>query len=212
MMDTSSNKIIFDLDGTLIDISQRDWWVYCSVLFEQGINDHLDFEPYWRLRRSRTPLIEIIPSTINVKDYVTARQLLIENTAFLELDCPFKHTLTTLESLIHRYELWIVTARRNSVELLKQLEKLKLNQFFQNRVIWTQNKLDVFKEFSGIATVVGDTEYDILPAKAISVKTIAMSTGIRDTEYLYSLKPDWVFDDIERLSEVLLTDASSSDS
>jgi HAD superfamily hydrolase (TIGR01509 family) len=42
------------------------------------------------------------------------------------------------------------------------------------------------------AVVVGDSEMDIKPSKELGVKVVAVTTGVRDEEFLKSLSPDYL--------------------
>lgn len=40
--------------------------------------------------------------------------------------------------------------------------------------------------------VVGDSEMDIKPSKELGVRVVAVTTGVRDAEFLKSLSPDYL--------------------
>lgn len=46
------------------------------------------------------------------------------------------------------------------------------------------------------AVVVGDSEMDIKPSKELGVTVVAVTTGVRDAEFLKSLSPDYLIDNL----------------
>jgi phosphoglycolate phosphatase-like HAD superfamily hydrolase len=52
--------------------------------------------------------------------------------------------------------------------------------------------------------MIGDTEADILSAKALGVESIALSCGMRSRAYLQRLEPYIVLDDLEAAAELVL--------
>lgn len=209
-MVTSSNKIAFDFDGTLVDVARRDWCVYTTLLdgrLGQAFEPLL-FKPYWDLRRNKTVLSQLLPEGLNIDAYIAARNKLIERRIFLELDTVFPSVKDTLEKLARQFELWLVTSRKDDFELAGQLYDTGLYQQFEDRIVITSDKKRAFETMKP-SFVVGDTEYDIQPAKELSIVSIALTTGIRNAECLRLLNPDWVIDDISQIPKLLLTDASS---
>jgi phosphoglycolate phosphatase len=53
--------------------------------------------------------------------------------------------------------------------------------------------------------VIGDTEHDIACGKIFGARTIAVATGTRSREILAQHKPDFLFDDLSRVDEVIAT-------
>lgn len=210
-MVTFSNKIAFDFDGTLVDVARRDWCVYTTLLdgrLGQAF-EPLGFKPYWELRRNKALLRDVLPEGYDIVRYVAERNKLIERRVFLELDTLFPNVKETLEKLSTRFELWLVTTRKDDFELAGQLYDKGIYHLFDDRIVLTPaNKREAFETISP-AFVVGDTELDIIPAKELGIPTIALTTGIRSADQINTFKPDWVFDDISSISKLLLTDAGS---
>ncbi len=57
--------IIFDLDGTLIDVSARHYALYRSVISEQGV-EALPPDDYWQHRRAGESTIDLLAATPGV--------------------------------------------------------------------------------------------------------------------------------------------------
>jgi phosphoglycolate phosphatase len=53
------------------------------------------------------------------------------------------------------------------------------------------------------AIVVGDSEMDIKPSKELGVRVVAISTGIRDAEYLRDLSPDYLIGSLMELEPII---------
>jgi phosphoglycolate phosphatase-like HAD superfamily hydrolase len=62
------------------------------------------------------------------------------------------------------------------------------------------------RETSGHAVdVIGDTGHDITCGKAFGARTIAIATGSWPRERLAQYKPDFLFDDLSNVDEVIST-------
>ena len=105
-------QIFFDLDGTLIDCSKRNYFVYNNVVEKlRGIP--LSFASYWELKRDR-----IDTSNILIKSDLAQRFhqryssefiKLIESPKALKLDKCFSYTITILKELRrHNFDLYLV--------------------------------------------------------------------------------------------------------
>lgn len=55
----------------------------------------------------------------------------------------------------------------------------------------------------GEAIVVGDSEMDIMPSKALGVKVVALTTGMRRSEELSRLNPDYLIPDMRSLEGII---------
>jgi HAD superfamily hydrolase (TIGR01509 family) len=53
------------------------------------------------------------------------------------------------------------------------------------------------------AVVVGDSEMDIKPSKELGVRVVAVTTGVRDMEFLKSLNPDYLIDNLYEVVEIV---------
>src|SRR5664279_3989917 len=53
--------------------------------------------------------------------------------------------------------------------------------------------------------VIGDTEHDITCGKIFGARTIAVATGSRSRERLAQDKPDFLFDDLSQVDDVIVT-------
>ncbi len=60
-------KLFFDLDGTLIDISEKYYRVYNDILTEAGFST-IGKKEYWDAKRHKVPEDQILAMT-NAKDF-----------------------------------------------------------------------------------------------------------------------------------------------
>jgi phosphoglycolate phosphatase len=208
-------EIFFDLDGTLIDISQRHYTIYYELITEyQGIP--LSKNIYWKLKRNKTPLIEILKksllSEISFKAYEESFIKNIELSQYLLLDTIFPYTHTVLNSLQNfGYNLYLVSYRRNIKEALQELHHFGLiNKFKDIRIghkttSGSQTKTAYIQELSKAKQkiIIGDTEDDILAAKKLDAISIGVLTGIRNKKSLAELQPDYLFSTIASLPSMI---------
>lgn len=207
-----TSRIVFDLDGTLIDPSARDYAVYHDILTKMG-HPCLPFHTYWPLRRECTNLVELLAMTVPdaasiMEEYVPARIARIESTEFLALDTVFPNVLSVLGLLCIEHECHIVTSRSsmNRARTLSQLEAFGISKFLTSVVIVHASKLHALRLLNhghSVIAMVGDSELDIAPAKELKIKTIAVASGIRSRQFLERLEPDHVFDEIADVLGVL---------
>lgn len=204
---------MFDLDGTLIDVSERHWQVYKAVT-ETFQGNPLDKSTYWGLKRAKTDWPSILAKSGidagKLQDYLKRFIELIEQPRYLKLDQLFPFTNDVLNSL-DGYELFLVSLRRHEDRLVDELRWLGLYERFSKVITGHTEgegyelKVKIIHRLTGSepATVVGDTEADVLAAKEAGKTSVAVLSGIRNEDHLRSLDPDFVIEDISKLKEIL---------
>ena len=63
LTDFNNNKIktiYFDLDGPILDVSERHFHVHNLICMELGIDNRLKPESYWQKKRKKTPLFDLL--------------------------------------------------------------------------------------------------------------------------------------------------------
>lgn len=206
-------KIIFDLDGTLIDISERHWSVYKDIL-QAMHKQSLKKDEYWALKRENVSWPEILAKSDIASDQ-TEEFLLqfiqkIETIEWLKVDTPFKETKNVLEHL-SQHELYLVSLRHNHANFLKQIEWLGIKDYFisihsgHTDDSGHHKKHEIIKEIvSGEkAIIIGDTETDILAAQALGLPSVAVSSGIRSEIFLQNLNPTHLIENITQFPELV---------
>lgn len=206
-------KIFFDLDGTLIDVSQRHYIVYKQVV-EELLGKPLKMKTYWDLKRRKADWKEVLKqSYINEKlkqQFLDKFILKIESPEYTKKDKLFNSTKDTLDKLSN-YSLYIVSLRRSEEALLNELAFLGIKDKVI-KVLSGHTESDGYTKkaelistigFNSSDIVVGDTEADILAAKQLGLRSIAVSSGIRTTKLLQATDPDYLITDISQLPQLL---------
>lgn len=198
--------IAFDLDGTLIDISCRDYKIYYDIVREiHGLP--ILFENYWAMRKAKTDIHKILSlsgvvASDDVEYFLRERKGRMEEMEYLKYDELQLGALEVLRSLSWNFNICIVTIRYNKENTNWQLSKLSLDKY--DIYIVESNKEDVMMRISGLFAMVGDTENDIIPANKIGIKSIAVTTGIRNEEQLKQLNPTYLVDSLNDIRAILL--------
>jgi phosphoglycolate phosphatase len=204
-------KIFFDLDGTLIDVSLRNYTVYSEVT-KNFHGEPLDRSIYWDLKRKKTKwpellmLSKLLPTLEST--YLASFITKIEDINYLKLDTLFPDSLQTLGLLSAAHECYLVSLRRNHRSLLEELSWLQLTPHF-TKILSGHSESDGYdvktqliqKELDGEpGMIVGDTEADVVTGKELNLKTVALTSGIRDEQFLAALKPDYLLPTIGKLT------------
>jgi len=181
---------IFDLDGTLLDVSDR----YYSVFNTFWNITSLSKDMYWSLKRKlrddRLVLDQILGrvSEADYKRYLKYKKSTLEQELFLQLDRP----LVDWRRIHHVEGPWfILTLRRHPEALFSQLEYLGLSEFGERVVVlspegprtkltWlcTNVEPDVYVE------VIGDSETDLFCGERSLSCVYLVNTGLADPKLL----------------------------
>lgn len=194
--------IAFDLDGTLIDISERDYKIYSDILLELGYKP-MEKEVYWPQRRNVTDIHWILEQSgctggNDVNYFLQKRKEKMEDLYYLRMDNLFADTIDTLDALSYSYNLVILTRRVEEENTRKQCEWLGLDKKAELKIV-KGDKKEQMRTISELCAFIGDTENDILPANELGVMSIAVTTGIRNENKLKELYPAVI---INTLSDV----------
>lgn len=207
--------LVFDLDGTLLDVSARHHHVYSAVCGSLG-GHPLDRAAYWHLMRQRTGLIEILArsglSDSQLTAFETAFGESIELPKNLGFDTLFPETVPVLTRLAATYRCALVSLRRSATALRAQLAVFGLTPFFESIQNAAPGADPAFEKARLIrktvpeddpAIVIGDSEADVAAANVLGHLSIAVSSGIRDRDILARDHPGYVVDGIDGVEEVL---------
>lgn len=215
------DMFFFDFDGPILDVSDRYFTVYAHTLRECG-GDPLSKAEYWNLKRNNISEMEIISKTLEKKrivKYLLQRKILIEDPSFLSLDRIWPDLLSDYKTILKKYPAILVTLRSNPQNLQRQLIDLGIGSWFHQvlshsnidmaddrwkikvQLIQKSKLLNKIKPNESI--FFGDTETDILTGKALGMKTVAISFGIRNQEILLKYQPDLIFDTPNDFSQYL---------
>jgi phosphoglycolate phosphatase len=202
-------KVFLDLDGTLLDVSERYYRVYRDLLATAG-DAALPKAWFWEMKRMRADDGAILAATGAgmPPDLFSARkQERLEWPEYLKLDTLLADVTATLNALLPRVPLFLVTRRRNADRLAAQLRELGISHFFQAvRSVSgrpTGETKEALLRALGCAPedfVVGDSDADVLAGKAVGARTVAVTTGLRDRAVLEAMGPEFL---IRRLGELV---------
>lgn len=199
-------KIFFDLDGTLLDSRQRLFTLFCDLTQQNSI----DFDRYWELKRRKIGHAEILEcylsySRSQIIKFEREWLCFIEEIKYLNLDAPFLFTQGVLEGLKDNHQLYVVTARQNKVGVIHQLDNANIRLYFEDIFVTeglktkSQLILEAFGALSPSDFVVGDTGLDILTAKELGCKSLAVLSGFRNEDILSTYEPDYIGDNIKTI-------------
>ena len=198
-------KLAIDFDGTIIDASRRDYALYVSIMCTMQ-HDVLTFEEYWPLRKQSVILGKLLAMTgcTDVGRYAALRHLHAEDEAFQIHNSMLPGAFEALERLSRHHSCYLVTARANRENLLREVKQFDLERFFVQIVNTAGPKLQALKDL-GIEAIIGDTENDVEPALALGIKSIAVTSGIRSRAFLESFLPDMILENISEVPNTILT-------
>jgi len=216
---------LFDLDGPLLDVSEKYYRVYADIL-QQHDYPPLSKEVYWERKRSRSNEIETLKfsgADALFTKYQSTRKALIETDHYLQFDILQPGAINCLRQVSKKYTLILVTLRSSKAQLISQLQSMSLTGHFksilnaphsQDRAPW-EIKVNLIQsilpdtDFAD-GFFIGDTETDIQAAKSIGAQSIAVMNGIRSREMLEHYTPEHLITGIDALTEVTSLNLTNS--
>ncbi len=212
--------IYFDLDGTLLNTKGRHVKVHEEAARACG-SAPLWRDHYWACRRLGVKERDIALLTeppLDTEAYLAERRARLEAPDFLALDILADGAGGMLPSLAGAgFELVLATMRRDRKALENQLNRLGLSPFF-TRVLargdqaggWTVKRDLIAADLDarpGPAILVGDTEGDILAARANNLPAYCLTTGAREAALLVLYQPSRLIHNLQELPGILLDKA-----
>lgn len=188
--------LVLDLDGTLIDISEKFKFVFSQITG----SDRTNCELFWNLRKEGFSSKQILENHFReVKDersFGLEWNSLIEEESVISYDTLFPDTKFFLQTMSHAFTLILCTARKQADTLHRQLLNLDINEYF-SEVIATKGALTkalvLHHKFSTMdylpyGYMVGDTVEDINSGFEIGFRTGGILTGLTDRRTFLNLK------------------------
>lgn len=199
-------RIFFDLDGPILDVSERHYRIYQETVCELG-GTPIDKTAFWESKRQKISEKQILLQSglaepMSMK-FAFIKLERIESEADLQSDVLQVGILDALHRLRSSRDLFLVTLRSSRQRLEQQLARLGLTSFFMqilcgrdvDRDGWSV-KFDLIRGSCSEAGVgdwiVGDTETDIRAGQSLGLRTAAVANGIRSEAFLRTLRPDCI--------------------
>lgn len=201
-------NLFFDLDGTLLDVRQRLYRLFCDLAGTVPFSK----EQYWQLKQEgwlqKQLLLKFLHFSEEQATSFHERWIeQVETPAYLRLDELFPFTKPVLEeSKQIATSLYLVTARRNRVNLIQQLNQLQLADYFTGIFAATppiEKHTAVKVTVSAGDCWVGDTTADMKAARSLGIKSIAVCSGQQGEQQLKQMQPDFLLKDISQLPQCL---------
>jgi len=205
--------VYLDLDGPVLDGKHRHYRCYSDILLQFGYKP-MKLEQYWemkRLRQDRTKQLAVSGATGIYNQFLSLWLERIEEKKYLELDClqPMVHEMLTLWNF-NNIRVILVTMRNNQDNLLWQLDRLALSPLFGDIIAVgshesCEGKSEAVRNIvkatkSHQELWIGDTEIDLRASRSLDIPICLLSCGLRDREYLNSLKPDFLLPDLASIN------------
>ncbi len=213
-------NLYLDLDGTLLDVSERYYLIYRDIMTTLG-QPVLNKAHYWECKRSKLPESQIVGLTTADSSissyYPEIRKSLLEDPQYLRFDRPVLPNLhLVLADLAKQHCLYLVTLRNNRTALNEQMKDMNLHHYF--RAILSPPRASrlgasswmlkswLIRDIGWVrqrGTIVGDTEADILAGKELCFRAYAVLSGLRKKDFLAGLSPDALIHDVSELCDQL---------
>lgn len=213
-------KIYIDYDGPILNIKRKSWEVHSKIIQELGGKVIGDIDYYWAQKRDgikRTDILEEYGITASLEpEYLKRYISIVETGPYLAFDSIVEGGIETLNNLIKRHQLVLVTLRKNIPATKRQLDKLQLTEFFTDIFIGGDKMYksetrakermlgeDIKKTKQKGNLFVGDSNIEILAAKAWKIPSVVVLNGIRNENYLSKFNPTHMIKDINYLPLLL---------
>jgi phosphoglycolate phosphatase-like HAD superfamily hydrolase len=212
-----SLNIFIDLDGTILDVSQRYYYSHSCAAKSVGCTP-LPQTTYARLRkygRNETEIGRLL--TNRIEKYLSVWNKTIESKKALSKDRLQEKITTCLQKLEINDALYLVTLRKNKSYLYDQICKFGLQNFFSDVLSgYTHDdpvlyKAELIKTKSDGGLLVGDTEVDIAVARLLKFDSIIVTYGLRGKAFLRKKGAKVSATSVNELTKLLILRVCGSD-
>ena len=201
--------ILFDLDGTLVDTSKDITTALNYALKQYGIKEHSVQETINMVGEGITRLIEKIlgDKKIHMRDEIIRRFIEYYSEHLSDYSREYPYVRETLDQL-DGYKKAVISNKRESlsVELLEKLDLLKYFNLVAGSDTTSEKKpspVPIFHIMEKLDTkpyesmIVGDSNFDIEAGEKAGIKTVAVTYGYRERQYLQDA--DYMIDSLKDL-------------
>lgn len=186
--------IVFDFDGTLLDSRARHTILLRDVCEEIGLPlTTAQYNSYLHYKREGYSTRKYLSQVCQVSTPIAEKcaklwSERIELWSYLKYDALYSDSFETLKRLFDKFELYLLSARKNEEFLFQQLQELELLPFFQkiccvSPVDAGERKKEVVEKINDVACFVGDTEADYAAAIHKGCVFYALSRGFRSEKF-----------------------------
>ena len=221
-------NLCFDLDGPIIDVTDRYYRAYLESLVDTNITKEqvLSKEDFWRLKQNRVTEVEIgIISSQSIGDSKTSAELRKDLTFkhdYLSLDKMFEDVFETFDYLKSQNIIFFIVTLRRKKHLDQAVKQFKLNKHLTSERLFSltddekmtndiqakhlllTNAINKLHLDPRETYMIGDSETDIHAARLARYgKVIGISRGIRSKEQLKTLRPDYLISNLTELSTII---------
>lgn len=193
-------QIYIDLDGTILDNSRRHYEVYHSTYHWLSLKP-LTYNVW--LEKTRNGEL-LLPGETKVAGYTKMFQENFELPYYLQIDKMFPDMRNVIAELDHFNDISVVTLRGDSKAAAEQIRRyanveLEVLSEYPDTIsikafVETKKKLILSKTDTPSGCIIGDTEYEILVGKELGLRTIAVTWGARNGNFLEKYNPDIIID------------------
>jgi phosphoglycolate phosphatase-like HAD superfamily hydrolase len=207
--------VIFDFDGTVIDIESKYKYVFGAIT---GL-DILTQDFFWKSKQSGAStdeILKLIPEVVLSKDdFMHLWRSKIETQEALKLDILYPERLKVLEEVSANANVYLCTARQDETNLNNELEMLGIRNFFSEVLVTKQikSKFNVIQSFFEDNHMfleeddwfVGDTLEDISTGRNLGMQTCGVLSGLtpQDKFNVMTPPPSLVLGDIVEFAKEL---------
>ena len=182
--------IAIDLDGTILDSSERHNVVMRKVLDLYNINlDCGGIVDYKKRGKSNIDFLKEHIDSIDPCYTIQAKWIRhIEDKDFLAYDKLYHRASLFLEKLSKSNYLILVTARNDEYNLLEQVRLLEVENFFEKIFVVSPGKNAAKEKYEALNPFkvdyfIGDTEVDSSAAYLLNTRFIAVNYGFRTNSF-----------------------------
>lgn len=214
-MNKQIKAVIFDLDGTLLSSHQNIYIATVKTMEKLNINYKVDENIFYtKIGLHFKDIFDQMGIIVNDIEYFidVYKKLYFD---YINYSTPYPYLSETLEFLSNRGILinLLTTKSQEQAELI--LKHFNIDKYFSvilgrspdlkikpapDGIFYISEKLNINKNN---ILMIGDTEMDVLCGKNAGSLTCAVTYGYRDEEYLRSLNPDFVINNLMMLEEII---------
>lgn len=182
-------KLVFDLDGTILNSEERHIIVLDELLEDSSVD--LDTSSLMRKKKEGASTFEylIANNVEEIKAKVISKKWIesIELARFIENDRLYPGTREMLLKLFQKSDIYLLTARKDKKLVESQLRKLHILDFFKEIIVVDPVNSAIEKakylELIRPELFVGDTETDKLAADRTSIDFYPVNYGFRSKNF-----------------------------